>query len=405
MNGIFAGLSLIAITLPALPYLVFEFEPHPDFYASILLNSLGQLFFVTLLLFIAPSRSLHCDNSQLFRGQRWASFAHTNGLLCLATFPFVLLAITMAGAWGYLLGDRSGDFDRIASMKGLGPLMIFSVINILALFFWASGTWLQGKKWRVFIVATLLLFLNGFTGGRQNIIFFFIGALIFHVALRGFSKKTLLSIVVIGFAIVFMKIFRVSDPGNNLEVPWFVSFFLHFTGDFDSLNNVSVLIEHVRENGFFGFYHIWSNILVYVPRELFPDKPHDLGGLYLNSYLFPGVYLGAEGGTGLALGFQGTWYAAYGLSTLLMGNLLLAVSFTWADRRIYRKVHQDAPGVFLMAYIFLIGQSVITYRDGFYSFMNTGLYICIYFVLFKLIQSMGKRHATIGPPRHLEAPG
>lgn len=402
LSGIFVGLSLIAITLPAVPYLVFDVESVSSLHASIFLNSLGQLYFLTLALFFVPSRSVHRADSLLFRGSRWANFTRVNGLICLITLPLVLLAITKAGAWGYLQGDRSGDFDRIASMKGLGPLMIFSVINILALFFWASGTWLRGQRWRAFMVVALILFLNGFTGSRQNYIAFFFGAAFIYIALNGFGRKVFLFLPIVGLVIVLMKILRAGSSDSVSEWPWYVMLFLHFAGDFDSLNNGSVLIDYARQHGFFGLYHIWSNILVYVPRELFPSKSHDLGTLYLNTYLFPGVYLGAEGGTGLALGFQGLWYAVYGLPTLLLGNLLLALSLSWADRSVYVKLHKDAPGLFLVAYIFLIGQSIITYRDGFFSFLNTFLYVGIYYVFYIFIQSVTKRHATISSPRPLE---
>lgn len=402
LSGIFVGLSLIAITLPAVPYLIFELETAHGFYASLFLNSLGQIYFVTLALILVPIRSVHCVNSGLFAGHRWDHFVRINRAICLATLPFVLLAITEAGAWGYLLGNRSGDYDRISSMKGLGPLMVFSVVNMMALFFWVCGVWLQGRKWPSLVIAALFLFLNGFTGGRQNLIGFCLGFLIIYVALIGFNKKLFLIIPAAGLLIIYMKALRVSDVEVALDLPWYVNFFLQFAGDFDSLNNDSVLVEYTRDHGFFGFYHIWSNILIYLPRNLFPWKPHDLGGLYLNTYLFPGVYLGAEGGTGLAIGFQGIWYAAYGLSTLLLGNLLLAVTLSWADRRIYRKLHYSPPGVFLVAYIFLIGQSVIIYRDGFYAFLNAGLYIGIFYLFFKIIQPTVKRNATTSPSRPLE---
>lgn len=403
LSGIFIGLSLIAISLPAFPYLIFDLEPVSGFYDSIYLNSLGQMFFVTLAFYLSPSKSLYKPETLLFKNTEWKKFTRINGKICLITLPIVILTITQAGAWGYLLGDRSGEFDRIASMKGLGPLMIFSVINMMALFFWACGNWLNGKKAKTIIIVILLLFINGFTGGRQNIIAFFLGALIIHIAISSLNKKTLFFIPAIGLLIVFMKMFRVTGPSDVAEFPWYIGLFLQFAGDFDSLNNVSTLVEYTHQHGFFGFYHIWSNILVYVPRELFPGKPHDLGVLYLNTYLFPGVYLGADGGTGLALGFQGVWYAVYGLPTLLLGNLLLALTLTWADRRFHRRLHHAKPGLFLVAYIFLIGQSVITYRDGFYSFLNAFLYVGIYYLILIFIQSTTKQNATTSPSRPLES--
>lgn len=402
LNGIFVGLSLIAITLPSVPYLIFEFEPAPSFYASIYLHSLGQIYFVTLALLLAPNRPLYCADSNLFRGPRWAEFVRINRLICLLTLPFVFLAITAAGAWGYLLGDRTGSFDRISSLKGLGPLMIFSIINVMALFFWVSSIWLKGNKARALVIVALLLFINGFAGGRQNYISLFFSVLIISVAFNRYSKKNLFLIPVVGLAIIFQKIFRTTGDDLALDLPSYVTFFLHFAGDFDSLNNTSALIDYTRQNGFFGLYHIWSNVLVYLPRELFPWKPHDIGGLYLNTFLFPGVYLGAEGGTGLSIGFQGIWYAAYGLSTLILGNLLLVISLSWADRRIYKKLHRDAPSIFLVAYIFLLGQSIIIYRDGFYAFLNTFFYVGVYYIFYILIQSIVKKHAITSAPRHLE---
>lgn len=402
LSGLFVGISLIAITLPAVPYLVFELEARPGFHASIFLNSLGQIYFVTLALILSPSRSLYCLNSGMFVGQSWDRFVHINRIICLSTLPMVLIVISVAGGWGYLFGDRSGSFDRVASMKGLGPLMLFSVINVMALFFWVLALWLKGQKWRAVLIATLVLFLNGFTGGRQNLIGFLFASLLFHVALNGYKNKVLLYAIAAGLCIIFMKVFRVAED-SGLDFPWYVMFFLQFAGDFDSLQNDSVLVEYTTDYGFFGFYHIWSNIMVYLPRDLFPWKPHDLGSLYLNTYLFPGIYLGSEGGTGLALGFQGVWYAAYGLSTLALGNLILSVALGWADRRIYRKIHQHAPSVFVVAYIFIMGQSIIIYRDGFYVFLNAGVYVGFYYVIYKFIRSMVKENAVIGAPRHLEA--
>lgn len=401
LSAIFVGLSMIALTLPAVPYLLFGIEATPSLHASIFLNSLGQIYFLVFAEIFAPTRSLHCRKSQLFSGSHWSNFVRVNGLICLITTPFVVLTITAAGAWGYLIGDRSGDFDRIASMKGLGPLMIFSVINVTALFFWACGTWLKGRRLVAFIVVILMLFLNGFTGGRQNLIAFFFCALLIQVAIGGFNKKTFFVIPFIGLIIVFMKILRVSDSDGQLDTPWIIDFFLHFAGDFDSLNNDSALIDYVNKNGFFGFYHIWSNILIYIPREIFPAKPHFTGTLFLNMHLFPGVYLGAEGGTSLVLGFQGVWYAVYGLATMMFGNILLATSFGWADRVVYKKLHESSPGFFIVAYTFLIGQSIITYRDGFYSFLNTIVYTFIFFIFYKLINSLIKIYAITRASRPL----
>lgn len=404
LSSVFVGLSLIAITLPAVPYLVFDLEPPSSFYPSLFLNSLGLLLFVSFAFYLSPYRGLYQPSPKLFAARHWATFVYINGLICFFTFPLVILAITKAGAWSYLLGDRSGDFDRIASMKGLGPLMIFSVVNVMALLFWAAGSWLKGRKWRVLVVVALVLFFNGFTGGRQNLIAFFLGALVLYSVIKGLNKRGLAFVLLIGTIIVFMKVLRVGGNAEEAILPWYVTFFLQFVGDFDSVNNVSVLIDYIGQHDYFGFFHIWSNILVYVPRELFPSKPHDIGGLYLNTFLFPGVYLGADGGTGLALGFQGLMYAAYGIPTLVMGNLVLAFSLGRADRQVSSRLHLSKPGYFLVAYIFLMGQSIITYREGFYSFLNTAFYVSVYYFFFKSIQLIITFHESSISSRPLEAP-
>lgn len=198
-----------------------------------------------------------------------------------------------------------------------------------------------------------------------------------------------------------MKIIRVSDISGLSDIPWYLGFFMQFVGDFDSLNNVSILLDYLRLHDFFGFYHIWSNFLIYIPREIYPDKPHDIGTLYLNTYLFPGVYLGADGGTSLVLGFQGLWYAIYGLPTMLLGNLILAISMAWADRKIYVQVHQTRPSLFLVAYIFLVGQSIITYRDGFYSYLNTFFYVAVYWIIYQFLNAIVRKNEFIGSSRTL----
>lgn len=188
LNGIFVGISLIAITFPAVPYLLFGIEPLDSFNSSIYINSLGLIYFLSLANIISPRKTLYFPHSKMYIGPYWDKFVRINGLICIFTFPIVIIALTKAGAWGYLFGDRSGEYDRIASMKGLGPLMIFSVINVTSLFFWGCGRWISGKKIQVICIVIAVLFFNGFTGGRQNYIFFFLGASLIYLGKFGLKK-------------------------------------------------------------------------------------------------------------------------------------------------------------------------------------------------------------------------
>lgn len=395
---IFVLLSVVAITFPVVPYLVFDLEFGSYFYDSIYINTLGLYFFLAFAVLLSPTISPQANPKEFLKSVEWERFFKINQRICIFTFPFVLVAITVAGAWGALLSLQDSSFDRIASMKGLGPLMIFSVMNVVSAFFWAVGLFTRHKQLRAIALLLFILFVNGFTYGRGNLIFVFFGSLLFYLALRGVSLKVIIAAALGGIFIILLKVTR---GGEQLDLPWQLMFFLHFAGDFDSLNNSVTLIEYTKQNGFFGLYHIWSNLLVYIPREIFPGKPHDLGGLYLNTFLFPGVYLGAEGGTGLALGFQGIWYAVAGLPSLVIGNLLLAWILCSCDRAFKRKVKIGKPSLMLIAYIMLIGQSIILYRDGFYAFMNVGFYIACYWAMYKIFSSTRGLHETASASRPL----
>lgn len=381
LASIFVALSFIAISFPVVPYLFFDLGYNQYFFDSIYINSLGIFFFLAVSFLKSPTRIPKASASQFLISPAWKRFYRINSKICLISFPFVLWAITLAGAWGAFFNLENSGYDRVASMKGMGTLMIFSVINITSAFFWAQGLWVRGKKIRAVILLAFFVFINGFTNGRGNLIFVFFAALLFYMVVRGMNRKILIGAFFGGLLIILMKLTR--GYAGVSDYPWMLQFFLHFAGDFDSLNNGTALIEYTRQHGFFGLYHIWSNILIYIPRELYPNKPHDIGGLYLNTYLFPGVYRGAEGGTGLSLGFQGIWYAVAGLPSLIFGNLVLGWSLSLFDRLFARYVAIGEPKAFLIAYIMLIGQSVIIYRDGFYAFLNVAFYMCIYWMFVK----------------------
>jgi hypothetical protein len=229
----------------------------------------------------------------------------------------------------------------------------------------------------------LSLFLNGFTHGRNNLIttiFFFLFA---YGIRKGFSIKSFTYFVLVGILIVFYKITR---GISAVDYTGLVLFFGHFAGDFDTLMNTGKVIEYCESVEFPGFFHIWSLLLIYIPRFFFSDKPHIIGGLHLSDLVFPGVYLGAEGGTGYSVGMPATLFAVSGLGSMIVGIGILAFILYVYDLLLHRWSRDQAtPNFFLLHYLFLLSGVVILYRDGFYAFMNALFYSLVAWFFYNLV--------------------
>lgn len=387
LSSVFVVLCLIGLTLPVVPFLFFGVDAL-DLRRSIYVNSLGLIFFVAMALLASPSTAPRWQGDAFLTTPEWTAFFAANRRIFWITIPGVLLAITLSGGWQAYLGLDEGGFDRIASLKGMGPLMIFSFVNVFSAGFYAIWLW---TKDRAVVAMSLVVFttlLNGFTYGRGNLIMISMMFLTFYGLRQGFSLKALLVTLIAGIGIVLLKVTRIGmGVDSGPEVSPLLAFSMQFAGDFDPVNNVAQLIDYVSTNGYPGFYHIWSTILIYVPRVLFPGKPQDIGGVHLTTLVFPGVYLGAEGGTTFTFGAVGVWYAVAGMTTMVCGLVLQSVVLGVMER-IFVSWSQICrrPTAGMVVYLLAIGQVIIMYREALYPLVNVVFYFACYWIMYLIVK-------------------
>lgn len=386
---LFIVINLVAITFPVIPYVIF-FPPVVNFYRSIELNSLGFLTMMFGWLLFAPQKRLVFNIQLAFKGDKWDKFANINKKLFLFSLPFVLVVLVISGGWRVLVfGLANSGFDRVSSLQGAGPLMIFSYMLIYGATFFSLYLLFNERIRLAICILGFSVFVTGFTGGRGNLIWIFLVLFFFYGVFRGISLKAIALALGCGILIVLSHSLRASsDTPLGYQFPWYVVFFMNFAGDFDSVNNTAKMISYTDNGNYFGLYHIWSNILIYVPRFLFPDKPYELGGLYLDGILFPNVYKGAAGGTGYSFGYVATWFAVDGLLTMFIGCFFIGLIIGKLDDIQSKSMNNLYPKYSLFFYLFLLGQLIILYRDGVYAFMNVFIYLTIYLLFYKFIEGV-----------------
>jgi len=370
----------VANTLPAVPYLIFEIEPVYNFQHSLYINSLGLITVLSITTLLNIKSKTFLISDCCFKTAEWQRFFVVNGRLFWVTAPLVLAAMYLSGGWKVLIGlIPDSEFSRIGNFKGLGPLMLAASVNVFAGTLYGLSLIGSSRVARGTLVIILMLLLNSFTLGRGSVIQVFMFGLFAYGITRGVTLKILFFSILTGTCIVLMQLLRSnSEDGSGFSV--LITLFLKFSADFDSLNNVSHLITYIQDHGFPGWYHIYSFFLNPIPRIIFPDKPHFIGILHLNDLIFPGLYLGEEGGSNFTFGLFGTWYAVNGIWTLLLGSVVSTLFVNAMDIRLQRWARYPTPDIFIIVYLLLLGQIIIYYRDGLSFFVSALIQVPLYLI-------------------------
>ncbi|WDT80247.1 MAG: hypothetical protein MPW14_00080 [Candidatus Manganitrophus sp.] len=144
---VFTLLQLIGLTLAIAPYLIYP-DLELNIRKAVYIHSIGLLVFLWLYTLMGLGTSeVKTDSKSMMDEKLWAQFFSANKGIFLLSLPGVLVAMVASGGWQAYAGlSAEGGYDRVASMKGMGPLMIFSVLNVFSGFFVAYG-FFQLKKY------------------------------------------------------------------------------------------------------------------------------------------------------------------------------------------------------------------------------------------------------------------
>lgn len=379
---LFIIFQLVGITFSVVPFLFFGLELN-GLDKSLFLHSLALMFSlgISLLFFNIKKYNKYIQIDNLFDTNKWDMFIKVNKRIFYLTIPFVFLAMYMSGGWKSFFGIEG--YDRVSSMKGMGFLMIFSVLNVASSILLIINNIYKRNYLQIIFPLFSIIILNGFTQGRNNLIWLIFSIFFMLGILNKLNKKVLLYFFILGLVVVFYKIIRY-NPNEN-EFSFLLTFFLHFTGDFDVVIRTAKLINYIEENDFFGFYHIWSQVLTYVPRPIFPEKSHFIGNIYLNIFVFPGVYTGGENSTGYTFGVISVLYAIYGLVLSLVLFFMTMYILIKFDLYIYYIIKiKKTINILFIVYFFLLGNVIIFYREWSTGITNTFFYSFTYLIFYNI---------------------
>ncbi|AXX91795.1 hypothetical protein CPU12_11450 [Malaciobacter molluscorum LMG 25693] len=379
---LFIIFQLIGITFSVIPFLYFDLELE-GLNKALFLHSLSLCFTVAInILFFSKYRVKLTVKNSLFDTPAWSKFILINKRIFYFTLPFVFLAMYFSNGWKSFFGIEG--YDRVASMKGMGFLMIFSVINVGSAIFLVLNNFYKKNYLNILFPLFSILVINGFTQGRNNLIWLIFTAFFVLGVFNKINKKTIIYFFFLGLLIVFYKIMRYNPNENQFSL--LLTFFLNFTGDFDVVIRTTNLLNYIEKNDFFGLYHIWSQLLVYLPRTIFPDKPQILGNLYLNALVFPGVYTGGIGSTGFTFGVISVLYSITGISFALLLLFLSCFVFIKFDNYIYKEIVNKRLSIFFVIYFFLLQNVIIYYREWSTGITNILLYSFIYIFFYTIFK-------------------
>ena len=382
------------MTFSAVPFLFFELELK-GLDKSLFLHSLGLMFSISIsiLFFNIRKYTKYIQTDNLFNTEKWDKFININKRIFYITLPFVLLAMYVSGGWKSYFGIEG--YDRVSSMKGMGFLMIFSVLNVGSSILLVLNSIYKRNYLLIIFPLFSIMILNGFTQGRNNLIWLIFSILFMLGILNKINKKVLFYFFILGLLIVFYKVMRYNPNENPFSL--ILTFFLHFTGDFDVVIRTAELLNYIEENGFFGLYHIWSQILTYIPRPLFPDKPHFIGNIYLNIFVFPGVYTGGPLSTGYTFGVLPVLYAINGLTLSLLLFFFTMYCLIKFDLYIYYLIKiKKKINVFFVLYFFLLGNVIIFYREWSTGITNVLFYSFTYLIFYNICKIKLRNKKCVG---------
>lgn len=376
-------MNLIGITLPIFPSLFFFDEVNDSIKKAIYIHSWGIILFIICILFQTPSFKHHKVDTEKLKSNEWDVFFSVNKVVYFSTIPLVILLLIVSGAWKVYSGLEESGFSRVADLKGLGPMIIFSYINVLSGSFWGMSLFLKKNTFSAIFLLIFTIFINNIGYGRGNIITMLCVLFFFFGIRQRFSFKVPLVMLMTGFIIVFSQMLRSS--GEQSYDTKLLEMLLKFSGDFPEVVNTSALIEYLKHSNYFGGNIIWGNLWYYIPRTLYTGKPDSYGGLELTANIFPDMFSGKEGST-TTFGIYGTLFSVYGVPSVIVGIIFLAALLGQFEKKVITWIAQPKPNILLIYYVIFMGFTQILHREGFLAIFNSFNQCLLYYIYYSLIK-------------------
>lgn len=375
------ALNLIGITIPLIPYFYFYSGDINNYLLkSIYLHSWGIILFIGCLLTFTPSfEDIKLEHKD-FQIEAWDYFFRINKYVFYLTMPLVFILLLISGAWKVYINEQT-SFSRISDLKGLGPLLLFSFINVLSSSLYIVQLFNCERKIKGILLFILTITINNVGYGRGPLILMLCIFLFFYGITNKFSFKVIIGIIFAGGLLVSAQLLRALGRASELQNQ-ILGTSLKFSGDFPEVVNTAALMEYLHNRDYFGGSILWGNLWYYIPRALYGAKPQVFGGLELNVAVFPDLYLGKSGGSTTTFGIYGTLFSICGIGGLLVFIIILAYLIGVVENNVLKWIKKPQPNFFFIFSLTTLSYVQIIHREAFLGLFNSFNQAIFYFIFY-----------------------
>jgi oligosaccharide repeat unit polymerase len=318
-------------------------------------------------------------------------------LIFLILFPFANTPFNFINVKSY---NETAFASRIEAMaQPLAPIIEVFLVNTPVSLMLCLATLLIFRRRNVFVRSAgcfiFFCFLaRALLGGARSAVVLagILIACFFHYRVKRIGPKLIIAIFLAGYFIVnTMSVLRItSNPMEMIKVfseqtQESIAFLsLNNSGELLTGQNLMRLISGIR-NGESGYSYgatIFSELLVYIPRSLYPDRPLPISELFIETF-YPGVR-DAGGGYGFFYLMEGYW--AFGLLGVFVFMVFYARLVQWVYMYFQRNVKSDFATLWY-AFI-LINLVMYAVRSGIIGMFKAALMYSIPFIIIYVLPNV-----------------
>lgn len=326
---------------------------------------------------------------------------------------------TAAAYYGSMDSFRS-HFVEYSTGNGLATLLSSAFIEYLTVL---SIALLFTEKNRLKLVILLTLIIGNafiffyFQTSRRLLLYCIIGVMIYYYDKKKINNQ---QIILIGMLSIFLLVFLLYYRTNMLpHVPVHLPVMPN-TAEFNS--TVSSSLSLIEETKLYFFYYLglvtvsfdmfihsvavfgkypveiyhngvvpptsffYDQIISFVPRSIFPEKPLVYGDFYLQNLIYPDIYSreGINSGR-FPLGIISTGYLYFGI----FGLSVIGFAIGGFYKKLYLLKNKSSIWTFIYLYYYIVIFNVI--RGGMNTIVNQAIQLSIFLLLlFLVIQSLNR---------------
>ncbi|TWO66147.1 oligosaccharide repeat unit polymerase [Caenimonas sedimenti] len=343
------------------------------------------------------------DNARLRQTMVWCALA-----LCLVFLPFIAPKFNFVTVRSYYETALSSRVERLAD-DAVGTMDVLTLYLPLTLLLATCAYAMQCKQvrpaWRLLALAAFAAYVTtGFLAGERYTILYCGLVMLAYRHFRVAPITLTQALVAGGAAYLLMNLVPIvrgsTDPArmlqalqDNFDLRGWADFSLTYSNELLTATNLHRHIQGMLlgETGYNWGYSLVTDLLVWIPRILYPDRPLPTSEMFVEVF-YPGVR-DIGGGYGFFILQEGYW--AFGI----FGAFAFMALFGWIVDGIYRLIYRwQGYDLVLFLYAAVYADIVMaSIRSGVVGSFKAGLLHAVPFGFVLLVHALRKRLRKDGP--------